>query len=94
LPVPIAINSVLGSVLRAMERPDQVFWCQGTATDVAVTLGFWLMYSHGVIGAVLASLAASFAAAIVNLVILWRSSPQSWPAFHRTIAGLRAAINS
>jgi O-antigen/teichoic acid export membrane protein len=94
LPVPIAINSVLGSVLRAMERPDQVFWCQGTATVVAVTLGFWLMYSHGVIGAVLASLAASFAAAIVNLVILWRSSPQSWPAFHRTIAGLRAAINS
>ena len=64
LPLLAGVNSVFGSVLRAMERLDQVFWCSIASCIVALTLGLWLTATSGVTGAILGLLASSFTAAL------------------------------
>jgi O-antigen/teichoic acid export membrane protein len=45
-----AVN-VLGAALRALERPDQVFWAYLVTTAVALTLGVGCIAAWGVVGA-------------------------------------------
>jgi O-antigen/teichoic acid export membrane protein len=68
LPLSEAAISVLGIALRAIERPDVVFWCHLVGLGVTLTVGLWLLAAHGVAGAVIGRLAASLAAA---LALLW-----------------------
>jgi O-antigen/teichoic acid export membrane protein len=64
LPLLAGVNSVFGSVLRAMERLDQVFWSSIASCIVALTLGLWLTATNGVTGAILGLLTSSFTAAL------------------------------
>lgn len=61
--IPWSVTTVLGPALRAMERLNQVFWCQVTATIAAITLGLWLLATHGVAGAAAGGLASAVTAA-------------------------------
>lgn len=68
LPLTEAAVSVLSAALRAVERPDTIFWCHLVALGVALTGGLWLLAVYGVTGAIAGRLAASLAAA---LVLMW-----------------------
>jgi O-antigen/teichoic acid export membrane protein len=72
IPLPMAVTFVSSSALMAMERPDQIFWCHIVATLIAVTLGLWLLVTHGVAGAVVGGLASWFTAAVVVTWVVWR----------------------
>lgn len=66
--------SVLGAVLRALERPSQVFWAYALSTIVALTAGLGLMAAWGVVGAVVGLLASSIVT-VVSLAWLFLSTP-------------------
>lgn len=68
LPLVEAAMNVLSAGLRAVERPDVVFWCNLVALSITLTAGLWLLATHGVAGAVMGRLVASLAAAVV---LLW-----------------------
>lgn len=63
LSIPMGVTTVLGTALRALERPDQVFWCRVMAVLTTATLGLWLLASRGLTGAIEGSLASSLTAA-------------------------------
>ncbi len=75
LPLSEAVISVLSAALRAVERPDVVFWCHLVGLGVALTGGLWLLAVHGVAGAVIGRVAASLAAA---LALMWFHAPPSF----------------
>lgn len=54
--------SVLGAVLRALERPSQVFWAYVLSATVALTAGLGLLVAWGVVGAVVGLLVSSIVA--------------------------------
>jgi Polysaccharide biosynthesis C-terminal domain len=58
-----AVN-VLGAVLRALERPDRVFWAYLWTTGVALTLGFGFIAAWGVVGAAVGYLLSTAAKAL------------------------------
>ena len=76
LPLPMAVTFVSSSALMAMERPDQIFWCHVVATFITITLGLWLLATHGVAGAVIGGLASWFTAAVVVTWVIWRQRMQ------------------
>lgn len=55
--------SILGGALRALERPDQVFWAYGLSTIVVLTAGLWATVAWGVMGAGLGLVLSSAARA-------------------------------
>jgi O-antigen/teichoic acid export membrane protein len=79
VPLLVAIGSILGAALRALERPDQVFWVQVSSTVVMLTVVLGLMFSWGVPGAVIGLLASYTAGTIVTWV-LYRGVLQARPA--------------
>lgn len=54
LPAVAALNAVLSDALRAIERPDRVFWAYGASTVFAVSGGPLLLRAFGVYGAAIA----------------------------------------
>jgi O-antigen/teichoic acid export membrane protein len=66
-PFPAGISAVLGGALRAMKRPDLIFWCQTFGAVVTIALGVWLIPVYGVSGAVLAGLSASMTASLATM---------------------------
>ncbi len=52
LPVMASVVNVLGAGLRALERPDKVFWAYVGSTVAALTLSVTLIYWFGLAGAV------------------------------------------
>jgi len=52
VPLGLGVTTVLSAVLRALERPDLVFWAQAFATVVTLTLGVGLVWCWGVKGAI------------------------------------------
>jgi O-antigen/teichoic acid export membrane protein len=69
---PWSVTAVLGPALRALERLNQVFWCQVTATMVAITLGLWLLATHSVAGAIAGGLASATTAAVTMTWAMWK----------------------
>ena len=63
LPLSAGIVAVLGGALRAIERPNQVFWCYVASSVVALSLAIWLVMFRGVEGAAVALLASSLTTA-------------------------------
>ena len=68
LPLSEAAINVLSAALRAVERPDVIFWCHLVALSVTLTVGLWLLAMHGVAGAIMGRLAASL---VVAMALLW-----------------------
>jgi O-antigen/teichoic acid export membrane protein len=64
--LPAGVSAVLGGALRAMKRPDLIFWCQAIGAVVIMALGFWLIPLYGVSGAVVAGLSSSVTAAVAT----------------------------
>jgi O-antigen/teichoic acid export membrane protein len=64
LPVLAGMNAVLGTALRAMERPDQVFWGSIASCLVTISVGLWLTVSYGITGALTGLLASSSTAVV------------------------------
>ncbi|HTD47393.1 MAG TPA: hypothetical protein VK881_09015 [bacterium] len=65
--------SILSGALRALERPDQVFWAYGLSTVAVLTFGLWATVAWGVVGAGL-GLALSSAARAAAM----------WAYYHRS----------
>lgn len=68
LPLLEAAMNVLSAGLRAIERPDVVFWCHLIGLSITLTGGLWLLATYGVAGALMGRLVASLAAAVA---LLW-----------------------
>ena len=63
--VPIAVTAAIiaGSALRALERPDWIFWSYAASSFSVIVLGIPLTFHSGVLGATGALLFSSFVAA-------------------------------
>jgi len=68
LPVAASLTGVLGSALRAMERPHKVFYCYIASSIVALFGGVSLARALGIQGALLGLLFSSLATGTVMLV--------------------------
>lgn len=83
-PILAAVKQVMGHALRALERPDWLFWAYALSAGAAVTAGTALVYLWGVTGAALMlpaclAITAVFATAFYRRL---RGSPASrtWQA--------------
>lgn len=63
IPLSAGIVSVLGGVLKAMERPDFVFWSYMASSFVSLTVGLWLLATKGTLGAIVGMLLSSLTTA-------------------------------
>jgi O-antigen/teichoic acid export membrane protein len=70
LPLGLSIPAVLGGGLRALERPDWVFWSCAVSSVVALALGVPLAARIGVSGA-LAGMVVSFSAMGMFMLFFW-----------------------
>jgi O-antigen/teichoic acid export membrane protein len=70
--VPSGISAVLASALRAMERPDRVFWCFVIASFVTLCCGIPLAIGFGIEGTIFAIL-LSFLVVSIFLLIFARN---------------------
>jgi O-antigen/teichoic acid export membrane protein len=68
LPLGTCASAVLGDALRALERPDYIFWCYAGSVIGAVAVGIPLSALMGVTGALAGLLASSF---ITVLMMGW-----------------------
>jgi len=73
VPLLQGLVSLLGAALRALERPDQIFWAQVLASAVALTVGLGFLVTWGVVGAALGSIVSQMAAVGALAWLLWRS---------------------
>jgi O-antigen/teichoic acid export membrane protein len=62
LPLGACVTAALSNTLRALERPDLVFWCYLASTMVALLVGIPLIVTIGVSGALLGQLFSTLAA--------------------------------
>lgn len=83
--LPTGVGTVFGSVLRAMERPDQVFWSFAISGAAFVVVGLPLLPLGGLMGGLLGLLASLIAAGVASVWFYRRSSrkagPGSWMTF-------------
>jgi O-antigen/teichoic acid export membrane protein len=70
VPLVFAQIMVLSTALRALERPDLLFWAEALSTIVVLTLGLGLVATLEVTGAVIGTLAAQVTTA-GTLAWLW-----------------------
>jgi O-antigen/teichoic acid export membrane protein len=71
LPISAAVVAVLSTMLRAIERPDQIFWAYVVSAIVTATVGIAALARWDLMGAAVGQLAASLATAISLTVIVW-----------------------
>lgn len=62
LPLGTCVTAALSNTLRALERPDLIFWCYLGSSIVALLAGIPLIADIGVAGALLGQLFSSLAA--------------------------------
>lgn len=73
------LAAVAEGALRALERPDRVFWSNACSCAVALTLGVLLVPRLGVLGACLGLVASSMAAGVLMSWHLWiRRANAAW----------------
>jgi len=73
LGVALAFVSVAGAALRALERPDRVFWSYVLSSIVAIVPGVFLLAQFGVFGAAIAFPISSVATAGAMAWFLWQT---------------------
>jgi O-antigen/teichoic acid export membrane protein len=69
-PIAAAVRGVLGQALKALERPDWLFWATIVSAVVAVTLGTGCMYLWGIFGAGMGLLISQATAAAMSAALL------------------------
>jgi O-antigen/teichoic acid export membrane protein len=72
VPITGAVVAVLGSALRALERPNHVFLAYLVSAAVAVTVGMLLTVTWGVTGAAAGVALSSLATTVTMAICLWR----------------------
>lgn len=80
IPVTGAGVGVMGSTLRALERPDQIFWAYVLSSVVAVTAGLGLMFGFGLPGASAGIVLSSLTTAGAMSWFVWRREHERAPA--------------
>lgn len=78
VPVVAAIKEVMSQSLRALERPDWLFWAYAFSAVIAGTFGAWCVYVWGIVGAGAGLVFTQGIAAVLVtalLLILRRRSP-------------------
>ena len=68
LPAQSSMTAVLGNGLRALERPDRIFWCYVGSVLSTLAVGIPLAARHGVSGALMGWLSSS---AVTILMMSW-----------------------
>jgi len=68
LPFASAATVILGNALRALERPDRIFWCYAAASIAAIVTGIPLTFALGVSGALMGMFLSSV---ITSICMLW-----------------------
>ncbi len=86
IPLKGAVGAILRAALTALERPDRVFWAYFGSAAAVLTLGVYLIYQFGVLGAVwsaLLQMALEIALLIYYFVqVRSHTSPSSVPVLH------------
>lgn len=72
IPLVASLTRTAGGALRALERPDRVFWCYVASCGVALAAGLPLAWVFGVVGALLGLLLSYIATATTMYYFLWR----------------------
>lgn len=72
LPLMAGLVAIMGAVLRAIERPDRLFWAYAASSVVILTAGLLFLNLYGVMGAVLCQLSAMVVAALFMTIFVWR----------------------
>jgi O-antigen/teichoic acid export membrane protein len=80
IPITGAGVGVMGSTLRALERPDRIFWAYVLSSIVAVTVGLGLMLLVGLRGAAAGIVLSSLTTAVAMSWSVWRRGRQQAPA--------------
>lgn len=70
VPVVAAIKEVMSQSLRALERPDWLFWAYAFSAVVAGTVGAWCVYVWGIVGAGAGLLLTQGTAAVLVTALL------------------------
>lgn len=73
LPTTAALVSVAGGALRALENPRAVFSAYLVSTCLSATVGTWMVYAYGALGAAIGMVIASVATVTVLVAALARS---------------------
>ena len=81
IPLFSAVSVIAGTVLRALERPDQVLWTYVAATVMTCLVGLPLVYAFAVDGALMTMLASAATTAVTGI----------WAA--RRLTGIRASVS-
>jgi O-antigen/teichoic acid export membrane protein len=68
LPISASVSGILGNALRALERPDRIFWSFVASSGVALVIGFPLASAFGIGGALFGSLLSSLASIFLMYV--------------------------
>src|SRR5580692_11361815 len=68
LPITVSLNAVLGCGLRALERPDLVFWCYVGSSVVTIVAGIPLSARLGIVGALSGVLLSSLTTGLLALL--------------------------
>jgi O-antigen/teichoic acid export membrane protein len=69
LPFTVSLNAVWVCSLRALERPDQVFWCYVGSSVMTLVVGIPLSVTLGVVGALIGLLLSSLTTALIAIVL-------------------------
>jgi Na+-driven multidrug efflux pump len=64
------VKEVMSQSLRALERPDWLFWAYAVSAVVAGTVGAWCVYVWGVVGAGAGLLLTQGIAAVLVTMLL------------------------
>lgn len=67
LPLMTGVIAVLGGIIRAEDRPNQIFWAYFFGSVASVTIGLWLAVSGGIIG-VASAILLSYAVVVVTMI--------------------------
>lgn len=70
VPIVAGIKEVMSQSLRALERPDWLFWAYAFSAVVAGTLGAWSVYVWGIVGAGVGLVFTQGTAAVLVTVLL------------------------
>jgi O-antigen/teichoic acid export membrane protein len=71
-PIVASMKQVLGQSLKALERPDRLFWAYACSAVLTLTLGTALVYLWGVVGAGIGFLASQAVTAALALIFYRR----------------------
>jgi hypothetical protein len=68
LPYTFGLTTVFGAALRALERPDRIFWCYAGSNLVALVFGILLARAWGVRGALVGMLVFALTTGVLMLL--------------------------